>query len=364
MADGTFDKTLLAAYPRNTHEPGDARGLLVHDALLDHAVGAHHVAVVARVDHDRVVGEPQVVERIEDGSNASVDLAHETPVACDEAAEVLFGGPVFLGARRAFLYVLLGFVFLQGIVEVRRQVNFVGVVEIVERTGERHVGFEKIDVEQEGLFAKTLHEIDGAAFQELRFAPIDGKARGKAAAESIAPAGVESQGQQVMVVIASCLLIAFGAVVLNVVVLNGNPLLETMLGEDLVAQMPLSHVGAPVIRIAQEFGETGGGFGKGDVVFQDTAGVGPEARHDCRARRRANRLGHVCLFENDALRSQTVQIRDADFPVAVGGHGIGTLFVGPDEEQVGFAPGRGKGPGSHNGQGRDGREFHEVTTIR
>ena len=51
-----------------------------------------------------------------------------------------------------------------------------------------------------------------------------------------------------------------------------------------------------------------------------------------------NGLRDQTLVEHHALRSQTVHRRDAVRRVAVGGHGVPTLLIGPQEQQIGLSP--------------------------
>ena len=58
---------------RPAHEQGDAHGRLVEAVLLEPAVLAEHVSVVAEVDDDRIVGLTRVVERVEDAADLVVE---------------------------------------------------------------------------------------------------------------------------------------------------------------------------------------------------------------------------------------------------------------------------------------------------
>jgi len=138
-------------------------------------------------------------------------------------------------------------------------------------------------------------------------------------------------------VVASAVSVAAGAVVGAVAVLDGNPLLEAVLCEYLVAQVPLAHIGGTVIGVVEQFRQNPGVDRQRDVVPGAPGRGGPEPGHHGRAVGRADRLGDVGPLEYHALRGQLVEIGGVNPRISVGSHGIGALFIGPDEQQVRFS---------------------------
>src|SRR6266480_6325657 len=63
----------------------------------------------------------------------------------------------------------------------------------------------------------------------------------------------------------------------------------------------------------------------------------PQTAEQRRARRRANRLGHIGAFEDDRLGSQFVQGRGVNLCSSIAGHGIGSLLIRKKNEQVRLA---------------------------
>ena len=85
---------------------------------------------------------------------------------------------------------------------------------------------------------------------------------------------------------------------------------------------------------------------------------GPESGHDRGAAGCADGLGDVGAIEDDALAGEAIHGGDVEACVAVGGHGVGALLVGPDEEEVGFVAGFALGS-EEGGGGGGGREEGE-----
>jgi len=75
---------LLAPLARRADQPRNTCGLFIHDRFRNEVMGAHHVAVVARVNHDRVVGQAEPFKCVEDRADASVDLRDQSPVLADQ----------------------------------------------------------------------------------------------------------------------------------------------------------------------------------------------------------------------------------------------------------------------------------------
>jgi len=128
------------------------------------------------------------------------------------------------------------------------------------------------------------------------------------------------------------------AIVAAVAVLDTPPLLESVLGEDLVAEMPFAEIARGVIGVPEEFRKDGYVLRQGDVVLGAAVHVRPEAGHNGRARGCADRLADVGIAKHHGLGRQTVQIGRLDDAVTIRGHSVRPLFVGPEKKQVGLAP--------------------------
>ncbi len=185
-------------------------------------------------------------------------------------------------------------------------------------------------------------EVAGVVGEEGGLALVDWSLGGEAPAElALFGIGLVAVSEEEVVVAAARALVFVIAVVLRVAVLHGDPLFEPVLGEDLVAEVPLAHVGGAVVGVGDELVETRGLRAERDVVGDAAALVGPEAGHDGAARGRGDGLGDVGLVEHVALGGELVEVGGLDLPVPVDGHGVGALLVGPDEQEIGLPAGTG-----------------------
>jgi hypothetical protein len=141
------------------------------------------------------------------------------------------------------------FVWLEGVTEIGRYDHFSGVMFVVQRAKERHMRFEKADIQNEGLMMMTPEELTCLRFQELGFTVLDGEASCEASAEPIVFAGSIPSFHKEMMIAAPPIPITPLAVVLCVAILDGHHLCKAVLWKDLIAEMPLAHVGRSVPRI-------------------------------------------------------------------------------------------------------------------
>ena len=79
-------------------------------------------------------------------------------------------------------------------------------------------------------------------------------------------------------VVTDCLWIATGSKSLVMTIEDGNPLFESMLGENLVTQVPLAHVSRVVVGIANHFGQATKMRFQSDFVMGAAICVGPGPR--------------------------------------------------------------------------------------
>ena len=73
-----------------------------------------------------------------------------------------------------------------------------------------------------------------------------------------------------------------------------------------------------------------------DVVLVGAVGVGPGAGHDGGAGGGADGGGDVAVLDDGAGFGEAVHPGSLDPVITVGGHGVGALLVGEDEEEVGL----------------------------
>lgn len=113
------------------------------------------------------------------------------------------------------------------------------------------------------------------------------------------------------------------------------PFVPTFSFDHFVAQMPLAVVGG-VIVIWEELCEGLYVFGKWDVVLYAAIRVWPETCHLSGTRGRADWGADVCVFEDKAGVSESVQVGCVDPVVSVGRHSVGALLIGKNVYEVGL----------------------------
>ncbi len=138
---------------------------------------------------------------------------------------------------------------------------------------------------------------------------------------------------QKVVIIAQVVAKVGPAVMRPVSVHDAHPGLKAVLGHHLVTQVPFAHVSPPVVR-THHLRDAGRLRLEGDVVADAPGGVWVQAGYDRRTRRRADRLGNVGIFEDQALRGQPVQVGGLHELVAVGSQRIKALLIRQDEYQI------------------------------
>src|SRR5580698_1315288 len=114
-----------------------------------------------------------------------------------------------------------------------------------------------------------------------------------------------------MIRAAGSLVAPFRVVILVDPVLARPPLLKAALGENLVPEMPLTHIGCAVTGIVEQLGHGLDVRAKTDVVMQAAVLMRPGAGHDARPRGRADGLGIVAAVKDDAFGSELIPHGDA-----------------------------------------------------
>ena len=123
-------------------------------------------------------------------------------------------------------------------------------------------------------------------------------------------------------------------------VVAANPVIEAVLGENLVAQMPLADVAGLVLRRDHLRGRL-------HLARHDQSVHGHarrrriQPRHDRRPSRRTHRLGHVRVLKHQAALSQRVHVRRLNPVVPVASHTVLPQPVRQNEDEVGMFRGRG-----------------------
>ena len=117
---------------------------------------------------------------------------------------------------------------------------------------------------------------------------------------------------------------------LAVAILEAQPFVKAVLRNNFIAEMPLAIVGTVCI-VWRHFGQSGY-FGRElQIVARCSMVVWVKSGQDRGPRRRARRLRHVGVFEDQAFFSQPVQVRCGACRAPVTTQGIGPLLVGEDE---------------------------------
>ena len=202
------------------------------------------------------------------------------------------------------------------------------------------MGLEDVDVECEWTVLVPVDELRGPVAQEGGLGELLGQCRRILAGEDHGALGllvrlVAALDQEVVIVAEYRQVLVVGVVV-AVLVLYAHPLVEAVLADDLVAQVPLAVVGGVVLR-RQEVGDGPDRVVQANVVLQTAVDVGPQPGQDRRARRGADGRADVAVLEYEAAGGKGVEVGGLDEVVAVAGHRVGPLLVGEDEEYVGLS---------------------------
>ena len=112
------------------------------------------------------------------------------------------------------------------------------------------------------------------------------------------------------------------------------PTSESVLGKDLVSEVPFAHEGRIVIP-GQHLGDGRYVGGERHVAGRHARRVGPQAGEHGRPGRTAHGLAHVGVLEDEAVLGKPVERRGFDLAVSVAGQCIGALLVRENVEQVG-----------------------------
>jgi len=192
--------------------------------------------------------------------------------------------------------------------------------------------FEEIDMENEGIVFVPTDELARLGLQEFRFAVFERTpGRESAAVGSGRSIGFVIQVPQKPVVVASGGPVTALTVIFAVTVLDGDPLLEPMLREDLIAQVPFPHIGGPIIRIIEQFRKTGSLLREWDVVGDTPVRVRPQTGQYRGSRGGADRLCAIGSPEDRRFGGEFVEVGGVDPGVPVNRHRVRPLFIGPQE---------------------------------
>ena len=97
------------------------------------------------------------------------------------------------------------------------------------------------------------------------------------------------------------------------------PSVESVLGDHVITQVPLTHVGV-VILVVNHVSNGLDIARKWNAVSLKPSGMRVETSHDRSARRCTNWLSHVRVLEHEAFLRQLVEIRSLDPVVSIGAH--------------------------------------------
>ena len=198
--------------------------------------------------------------------------------------------------------------------EVRSDRQFVGVVEIVQRSVVWRVWLEHHHVQDEGAVRILLfaNEVGGVVTEEgghgvffRQVAALGLRERLVALVIAFRCVALRLQELEVVRFPETVFLIVVVGVVVIVAVLDRQPSLEAVLRRQVVAKVPLAEVGAEVV-VGDHLGDglhvrRQVAVGTVRVGVLDHAGrVRVEAGHDAGAGGGANRLGDVRVFEDKA----------------------------------------------------------------
>ena len=136
----------------------------------------------------------------------------------------------------------------------------------------------------------------------------------------------------------------FASRVVLAVVLCADPHVESVLPDDVVAQVPLAHVAAQVV-LRNHLGEDGNIGRQGELVHCGAGGVGVQTGHDGGAGRGAYGLCDVGVLEDMAGVGERVEVRCLRPVASVTPHRVPALLVAHDEDKVSSGH-RGVSPGS------------------
>ena len=128
-------------------------------------------------------------------------------------------------------------------------------------------------------------------------------------------------------------------VILAVVVLDALPFIKSVLGEGLIAQVPLPVIGGLGSRSVRYSAMVLNLRIQADIVGVGSVIVGHQPGHDRTAGRRADRLGAIGALEAEAAFTQGPQVGRLHRIIPGPGNSVTAVLVGPEEKQV-WPPGR------------------------
>src|SRR5205823_312514 len=106
-----------------------------------------------------------------------------------------------------------------------------------------------------------------------------------------------------------------------------NPLFEAVLWGQTLPEMPFPDVGRAVVGVVRHLRQTAETSRKWRAVSYAPGHVRPRPRQQGRARRCAERMGHIGALKNGGLGGQLVQIRCNFSPRPITSNRVGTLLV-------------------------------------
>ena len=332
--------------PRPAHNQRHAIALLIGKPALDpHSVRAHHVAMVHGEHHQRAVGLPRVVERLQHPADLRVHLLRVRVVVGAALAHVVFGHRT-PGLRLAAVQTGLA---RERVGEALRHGNGARIVA-VQVLFQRQVGivrFRELDLQMPRL--RTFGEARHHARRQFRVAPLRS---GLLGALSVAPHGEGLRSRPAHHALVGHLDPLGGerhAIRVQIQVLQKRGIAAADPSQFLkaeiewrtqVAGVPLADVAQTIARLAQALGvehhvgvhvAMHGGRRMHLVVHAVVPVIGAAQEHG--ARRTAHRRGRVTALEEQPLARQPVDVgRAAD---RASGDSRPLLLIGHDVQNVG-----------------------------
>jgi hypothetical protein len=169
-----------------------------------------------------------------------------------------------------------GLISFERVVKVLREIDLLETMFIVEGSRKGHVRFQKVDIEHKRLIAMPPQEFHGLVSEKSGLTVLNRKTGGEGTTE-VAPGRFRliPPFSQEVPVRAFRRLIPIRPIETPVRVLDSPPLLEAVLCENLISQMPLAHVSSAIVRVIQDLGQARDSHRERDVVFNTAARVRP-----------------------------------------------------------------------------------------
>lgn len=296
--------------------------------LVHHAVPAAQIAVIGRVDHQRVVGKIQPVQGVKNPADLRVQQADRAQIARNNGRPIV---PRPVGNAPGFPHPLLN-VRLAGQRVGKRgpRRNVAGRVLRGERVGNEvgQVRLARVPADEKRAIRVGRR---GALYQPDRFVCSPGKARlaGRDVLVGFAPPAIGALQEWHALRLPP-----------RVVVRFGNVLVEPKIARAFrFADVPFAHVAqkiaGPMERLAPGRQIRPGGGGRfGVVIDHGVVARGPAAVQKRVAGRNADRAWRKSVREVGALARHPVQVRRGNQQVAVRADAIEAVLVRVEEKNV------------------------------